>query len=393
MPNKSDENHAPEGFQLKNWLFGGANIKTDNALFDVADYTGNVISDLFGDDRYFDDPDKFWPLQNAAIATAKDQYIADGWLGVVVLDVGEYFPSYEYVDTQKEDGGKVYVVIANDGEVTFYEGQLSRKEAEARLKAEQGGEAQKPATRCELTKPMQNYLDLHRHSAVKNELLAHSGIALRLCVAQIIAGSDLWEIHADPQKASNDAIAQSLATNKAEAKFAEERQFVRELLGCAEDTANTIVCTKNEWQRQNDLFAIFAKLIELDDAAVTRVLTFVVSETLPVSNPMVEILGKMLRVDMAENWSVNETFFDLLRDKEAINAILKQVGGKNVADGNISATAKVQKQIIRDYLDGTRNPKKKDWEPRYMDFPMKAYTKRGGIDAMNNWNEVSVYYS
>ena len=332
-------------------------------------------------------------MQNAAIATAKEQYIADGWADVVVLNIGKYFPSYEYVDTQKDDGGKVYVVIANDGEVTFYEGQLSRKEAEARLKPEQGEEAPKLAVRCELTKPMQNYLDLHRHSAVRNELLGHSGIALRLCVAQIIAGSSLWEIHADPQKAGNEVIAQSLTTNKAEDKFAEERQLVRELLECTEDAADTIVCTKNEWQRQNDLFAVFAKLIELDDASVTRILTFVISETLPVSSPMVEVLGKMLSVDMADNWAVDDTFFDLLRDNEAINAMLKQVGGKNVANGNISATAKVQKQIICDYFDGTRNPQKKDWKPRYMEFPMKAYTKRGGIVAMNNWNAVSIYFS
>lgn len=390
---KSDEDYAPEGFQLKSWLFGGANIKTDNALFDVADYTGNVICDLFGEDRYFDDADKFWSLQNTAIATTKEQYLADGWADVVVLDVGEYFPSYEYVDTQKEGGGKVYVVIAHDGEVTFYEGQLSRKEAEAKLRAEQGEEGAKPAVRCELTKSMQNYLDLHRHSAVRNELLGHAGIALRLCLAQIIAGSSLWEIHADPQKAGNDAIAKSLVTNKAEGTFAEERQTVRELLGCADDAASTVVCTKNEWQRQNDLYAVFSKLIELDDASVTRILTFVVAETLPASSPIVEVLGKMLSVDMADNWSVDDTFFVLLRDKEAINAMLKQVGRKPVADGNISVTAKVQKQIIRDYLDGTRNPKKRDWKPRYMEFPMKAYTKRGGIDAMNNWNAVGAYFS
>ena len=38
----------------------------------------------------------------------------------------------------------------------------------------------------ELTKAMQNYLDLHRHAAVRTELLGHQGIALRLAVAQII---------------------------------------------------------------------------------------------------------------------------------------------------------------------------------------------------------------
>ena len=96
---------------------------------------------------------------------------------------------------------------------------------------------------------------------------------------------------------------------------------------------------------------------------------------------------------MAESWQVDETFLDLARDKEAINAMLKHIGGKRVADGNISATAKVQKKIIADYLDGTRQPHKKDWQPRYMDFPMRAYTKRGGIEAVDNWKAVKKHFA
>ena len=38
------------------------------ALFDLGDYGGALVSDLFGDDVFFDDPAKFWALQNKAIA-------------------------------------------------------------------------------------------------------------------------------------------------------------------------------------------------------------------------------------------------------------------------------------------------------------------------------------
>jgi len=112
---------------------------------------------------------------------------------------------------------------------------------------------------------------------------------------------------------------------------------------------------------------------------------------------MVEVLGNMLSVDMADSWSPDDTFLTLLRDKEAINAMLKSIGGKHVADGNISATAKVQKKIIADYLDGTRSGGKKannkNWQPRYMDFPFAAYTKRGGIEAIENWKTVKKRYA
>lgn len=89
-----------------------------------------------------------------------------------------------------------------------------------------------------------------------------------------------------------------------------------------------------------------------------------------------------METDMSNHWTPDETFFDLLRDKQAINAIVKQVGGKTVADAHLTSTTKVQKSVIRQHLDGTRTPHKADWQPRYMSFPMQGYTKRGGINAI-----------
>ncbi len=386
----SDDEYAPEGYQLKNWLFGGGHILTENALFDLADYQGGVVADLFGEERYFDDIAKFWELQNTAIANAKDAHLADGWQDVIVLDVGDYFPSYDYVDTAKEDGGKVYVCVSNDGEVTFFEGQLSRKDSKAKLDVDNGEVT--TTSKPELTKVMQNYLNLHRHSAVRTELLNHGGIALRLGVAQMIAGSDLWTIHADPQKANSDAIGDSLADNLVESDFAEQRKVVLELLDIEGDAEDTLVGKKSDWQESHDLHAIFAKLISLSDEEVMTILTFVVAETLPCGSAMVEVLGNMLNVNMAKNWSPDQTFFDLHRDKPAINAMLKQVAGKITADAHISSTAKVQKKIIQDCLNGTRKGKKQDWHPNYMAFPMAEYTKRGGIEAMLGWNAVKKTY-
>ena len=73
--------------------------------------------------------------------------------------------------------------------------------------------------------------------------------------------------------------------------------------------------------------------------------------------------------------------------------MLKEVGGKTPADGNVSSTAKVQKGVIRDYLDGTRKGGTTDWTPRYMAFPMLAYTERGGLSAMENWDAVKKHYA
>ena len=171
--------------------------------------TVTIITDLFGEDSYFDDAEKFWQLQNTAIAAKKDAYLADGWSDVIIWDIGEHFASYDYVATAKDNGGKIYIVPNRNGEVTIYEGQLSRADIKKRDKAAQG-ETDTQTSKPELTQPMQNYLNVHRHAAVRLELMTNQGLALRLAVAQMICGSELWTIHADPQRCANDTIKASL---------------------------------------------------------------------------------------------------------------------------------------------------------------------------------------
>ncbi len=123
--------------------------------------------------------------------------------------------------------------------------------------------------------------------------------------------------------------------------------------------------------------SLLATLIKLSDDEVMRVLTFVMAETLASGTCVIEQIGCHLNVDMGAVWEPDDAFFDLIRDKAAINAMLKHIGGKAVADGNVSATAKVQKKVIRDFLTGEGREKKEGWLPKYMAFPFAAYTKAG----------------
>lgn len=376
------EDEAPQHWQLKSWLFGGEEIPTSNALFDLETYKGVITSDLFGEDNYFADPDLFWEYQSRAIAEIKTDLEEDGWKEIILLDVGQHWQRWEHSEVYKEDGGNVYIEVRSNGEVTIHKGLLPQKEAK-RLAAAQAGEESEKTERPELTQSMQNYLDLHRHAAVRTELLGHPGIALRLAVAQMIAGSTLIEAKADPQKANTDAIRESLATNSAETSFAKERGEIRQLLQLVDEEGYTIVPAKGDWGAVRDLHAIFATLLELDDDTVSRILTFVIAECLPCGSDMVEQLGCLMNVDMSNHWQLKHeetqrVFFELFKDKEAINAMVKEVAGKNAADGNITATAKVQKQIVQHCLTGERKAKVDvgTWQPKYMHFPMQGYTKR-----------------
>lgn len=226
---------------------------------------------------------------------------------------------------------------------------------------------------------MQNYLDLHRHSAVRAELLNHSQIALRLIAAQAIAGSDIFAVRADPQKAERKDIAESPAANTAQTRLGEERTAIATLLGLEQD--GTI---EGSAGCGHDLPLIFSRLLCLLDEDITRILSFMPAETLPSGASIVEALGLRMAVDIAKDWNPDDTFFDLLRDKPTVNAMLKEVAGKVTADAHVASTSKVQKGIIRDHLTGERKPIKQGWTPHYARFAMTAYTKRGGIRAVAN---------
>jgi ParB family chromosome partitioning protein len=79
---------------------------------------------------------------------------------------------------------------------------------------------------------------------------------------------------------------------------------------------------------------------------------------------------------MAAWWSPDDAFFDLLRDKQAVNAMLAEVAGKDTASAHVTSTAAVQKGIIRNCLSGTGRAKVDGWLPRYMSFPAQGYTER-----------------
>lgn len=384
---KSENEHAPTGRMLKDWLFGGAQLPVSNALFDLERYQGAIVSDLFEDERYIADANAFWSLQNAAIAEKRNAYIDAGWQEVVILDMGERFATWEHVKCLKKHGGKVFVAIAPNGEVAFHEGWLTEKEARRREKAKAGGAGDSGSGdggsgnggtsaigRPELTKPMQNYLGLHRHAAVRTELLARPELAIRLVAAHMIAGSGLWTVGAEQQRAENEAIRKSVSTSAAVSGFAEEGARIRTLLGI--DAKDERPVAHQGLHSGRSLARIFQTLLDLDDASVMRVLTYVMGETLEAHTGIVETLGLLLSTDMRHWWQPDVAFFDLLRDKAAITEIVREVAGSVTADAHVTSTAKVQKQIVIDSLSGNGRAEVEGWLPRYMAFPSAGYTAR-----------------
>jgi len=387
------EGNAPLGHQLKQWLFGGQSVSTKVALFPVEDYPGQIVADLFGEEAYFADADLFWQKQNEAIAAKRAALLEAGWREIVVLEIGARFQSWEHQKTPKKKGGKVFIAISHRGEVEIHEGYLSRPEARRHSKnetAEEGEGVVEPAraSRPAMTKSMQNYLELHRHAVVRTALLAQPGTALRLMVAHAVAASGHWQVKAEPQQTRGKEIAASLAASPAQQAFAAEKAAVLTLLALPED-CDAVAWTNGDAYRTT---LVFARLLTLADDEVFRVAAFVMAETLASGSAVVEALGVRLKLEPRGQWQPDATFFDLIREKATVNAMLAEVAGKPVADSNLAERAKTQKQIIRDCLDGTNGRiKVENWLPGWMAFPFRAYGD-GACDIADAGNSVAALF-
>jgi ParB family chromosome partitioning protein len=385
------EAHPPCGYQLKQWLFGGQQIATSAALFPLDQYTGQIVADLFGEETYFADAGAFWRLQNAAIAAKRDALLDAGWIAVEVLDPGQHFQEWEHVKTPKKKGGKVFIVVSHRGEVEIHEGWLTRKEARGGRKAREEVDAEEPTvaaapSRPEVTKAMQNYIDLHRHAMVRAALAGQPGVALRLMVAHAIAGSGLWSVKAEPQQWVNEATAKSLTASAAEAAFDAKRQTLLPLLGYP-DYRRTVVQASPS---PEDTVALFARLLALPDEDVLAILAVAMGETLEAGNELVEAVGVHLAVDARATWKPDDAFFEHLRDRTVVNAMLAEVAGKTVADANLTERLKTQKQIICDCIAGANGREKVEgWVPGWLAFPVRTCTGAGSLRTAEAWQRVA----
>jgi ParB family transcriptional regulator, chromosome partitioning protein len=370
------DGYAPRGQQLKAWLFGGASIATSAALFDLAAFDGQIVKDLFGDEGYFADADQFWAAQGIEIERRKSAYLEDGWSAVEIVPAGVYFQTWEHEKTPKRKGGRVYIDVNGKGEVAFHEGYLTRKEA--RRQGEGGSEAAKPSAtvRPEITGAMTSYIDLHRHAAVRSALAANSGVALRVMVVHAICGSPLWGVRVQDQRSRNEAITESIETSVAEARFDERRRAVLAVLGFDPDEASLTL----GHEPRNGVTGLFQRLLELPDAVVMEVLGVVMAETLASGTGLIETIGLHLGVKMADYWVADDAFYGLIRDREVLTEMLRDVGGDTVAQAHAAEKGKTIKGVIGDYLTGGNDRAKvEQWVPRWMAFPPSAYTQRGGV--------------
>ena len=132
---------------------------------------------------------------------------------------------------------------------------------------------------------------------------------------------------------------------------------------------------RREWGEQSTA-EVLARLLTLSDDPVLQVLAAAVAESLPANGGLLEVIGTLLAIDLRPHWTPDATFFELLRDKEALKRMLFEVG----RDPPAKATTVELRAALQRRLEGQDGRPITDWLPRYLAFPPGRYTARPAGD-------------
>ena len=118
-------------------------------------------------------------------------------------------------------------------------------------------------------------------------------------------------------------------------------------------------------------------------------LALTMAETLESSGPVVEAVLHVCGTDLRRYWSPDEAFFELLRDKRAINAMVADIASPSVAESVIKESGKVQTALIRNRIEGvdcTANPA---WRPGWMQVPPTRLVEGAGCATVEAWERIA----
>ncbi len=284
----SKTERCPSEWQLKNWIFEDGEINADYAIFDIALYTGPIVTDLFEDEKILTDTKLFWELQNTEIAARKDKYLKAKWADVEIIDGS--FDTWKYTETSKKLGGKVFIQVRRTGEISFMEGYLSDKEIRSQMVTESGDPAPASTSQPEISNPTQEYMALHRHAAVRNAVSKDPKVGHRLMVAQFLTSQ-----HPHYALATKQEINESVEASVSVKEFDSETEIALERLGLSSSTTHPRFLSTS-----NTTLDLFQKLMQMTDLEVMEVCAFAAAETLKDGSIEVDVLGQLLDVDMAK---------------------------------------------------------------------------------------------
>ncbi|PCI98741.1 MAG: Fis family transcriptional regulator [Alphaproteobacteria bacterium] len=155
------------------------------AIFPMEHYTGTLTHDLFATDdaTFFDDREQFLELQEVAIEVLKLEKEEQGF-SPVEIHRDSYLNLYQYRDAEEEEKGGVIVHFHPSGRVSIHEGLVSR--ALDRSVTDDIAQAQEKKPKPSYSRPVMEYMAMHKSIAVQSALLSNPRKAKEVAVMQLL---------------------------------------------------------------------------------------------------------------------------------------------------------------------------------------------------------------
>ena len=314
------EGNAPTWLStLRNFLNDNhETILTEVALFDVAKAEIALFEDIFEETISFADVEQFWALQNAEIDKIKTEYEDKRW-GVEIVE--SRFSSWEYTDTTKKDGGKVYIFVSRSGEVEVKQGLLTNSEFRAmeRRKAGEsieGEEDTKPVERPEVSKKLQENCLGYLTQAARSTISQDYDLTQRVLLVMLLTSDGTFSsTYSDTYARIDGDITNGelFATDK----HAEIQAFQKAAL-------KKVGVGLKRTLYQSDFKRLFNKVMKLDIEDVQAAIQAHLIAHITPHCEAIQAIHKRVKPDMTEFWKAEASppFVKVTQGKPLLFSIL-----------------------------------------------------------------------
>lgn len=334
----------PNDWQIKDWLYGekGA-YPASAAIFDLADYKGPKITDLFGeeDQIILTDGEEFWKLQNAEVEATLETLKKNDWKCTEL----DYFSAWEYEKVAKKDGGQVfYTIDARTGRVAFYKGYKKKGRTGAAPAAK--GDT-KPTEKPEIAKTFADFMAETRHAAVAHHLFYTDVTnALKGTLMLLLRQCDNISFR-NGGKPLSDAYSDSLHSSDS---FIQLHDSYTEML--------TELNLRDGHLWDIDLEELGKRLDEYKPAQIRDWIILFIAYNWSCENPANgDAIGKAIGLTQVNLWEADDAFWNGITNKKTLIAIAKETG----VPIDVNATAKVTREILKEKVPS-------DWRPKWLFF-------------------------
>ena len=379
--------------QIKHWL---TDEKTNvaAALFDRESYSGTVTSDLFATDEtsYFDDIEQFWELQNKAIEAVAAKYRAEGFDPVDIVE-GYGYQRWRYRPAGEDEKGGVVIQVHNSGHVDVHEGLVDLDVDRRSVEETMGNPIAEPKPRPKYSRPLCEYMAMHKSMAVQNALLKNPRIAKEIAVVQMISGG-----RDSVALSPHDCLRRFSDTDNQPATYVSLEAEACDLwksLGQSLDVEAPDICARLLYSISDPL-VWYRSVKRLSDAQLDRLHLLLTTlcfgqadcDVLDMDeNSLFNRVATDLNVDMRVHWTPDEEFLER-RSKAQLEAIVSEAGlrWKTEPDPKIkksvlvTAIAKAFREARQMNDPDTRYDQAREWLPEAMTFPATDPNAPGDLD-------------